>query len=125
MSVYDEARERAEYLASLLDTPLLNCADGDPMSGYQRVELARNWEFDSSVFVSLSSGEQALLRVCANLLAIAVDVVAVDEFLAHQVGVALLAVGAELATTGTEHDARMLDIAEARAAVAYDSEMGF
>lgn len=96
MSVYDEARERAEYLASLLDTPLLNCADGDPMSGYQRVELARNWEFDSAVFVSLSSGEQALLRVCANLLAIAVDVADVDEYLAHEVGTALHAVALKL-----------------------------
>jgi hypothetical protein len=94
VSVYDDTRPRIEHLCTLIDTPLL------PEGGYARLELARNAVQDSDGHVywhNLSSGEQALLRIAANILSTTDQVSMIDERLRHAVGQLLIELGARLA----------------------------
>lgn len=101
MSVYDDTRPRVEHLTTLIDTPLL------PEGGYARLELARDAVRDPAeidCWRNLSSGEQALLRIAANILSTADQVSMIDERLRHAVGQVLIELGARLAAESSIDD---------------------
>lgn len=121
VSVYDDTRPRLEHLCTLLDTPLL------PDSGYARLELAREAVRDSEGHVywhNLSSGEQALLRIAANLLSTVDQVSMVDERLRHDIGRVLLELGARLASQGYSADEQANVMADLEFDRAYAAELG-
>lgn len=121
MSVYDDTRPRIEHLTTLIDTPLL------PDGGYARLELARdavNDPGDIECWRNLSSGEQALLRIAANILSTTDQVSMIDERLRLAVGQVLIQLGASLAVDGTEQDAQALAFAEYDHDRAVDGEFG-
>lgn len=102
MSVYDDTRPRIEHLTTLIDTPLL------PEGGYARLELARDAVRDPAeidCWRNLSSGEQALLRIAANILSTADQVSMIDTDLRHQVGMVLMELAARLTSEGYPMDA--------------------